>query len=571
MIDERLACSTYRRLFADKRRHLDDLVPSPHDLPDDYHRTITATLALSIDAADRSRPLGMASPLLELASVLDPAGIPNSLFTSTAALNWLTFGRDVGERVDPDRVRSGLRTLHRLNVVTAGADTVIVHALVQRVIRDGLAGERIEDIVWAVADALVEVWPQFEHVESDNALVNMLRAGAATVRQHGGDVLLKPETHPLIFTAITSIGSSGNAAGAAEAFAQLLTEQERILGAENSATLATRGNLAHWQGETGDVFGAIRAYERLLADQLRILGPADKQTLSTRSNIAYLQGVAGDPAGAVEALERIWADYVRLFGTDTPETLTARSNIQRFRGEAGDPAAAADAFARLHADRVRVLGRDHPHTLVARQSLANWRGHSGDAAGAVSALEQVVDDFRRVVGADHPDTLATRESLAYWREKAGDRAGATEAFAKVLEDQLRVLGPRHPLTLATRGRLANMRFSVGDFVGAAQAYKDLVADQVRALGANHPETLTNKANLALILAIVSDDPIEALEKLLADQISVGGRDDPRAADVRKILSFARGVTGEAAEGSVQLKDRIAYALRSKHEAPDRRA
>nr|MDT0656393.1 tetratricopeptide repeat protein [Micromonospora sp. DSM 115978] len=568
MIDEGLACSAYRKLFADKRRHLDDLVPAEHELPDDYHRTIAATLALSIDAADRSRPQGMASPLLEIASVLDSAGIPNSLFASATALNWLTLSRNVSERVDPDRVRSGLRTLHRLNVVTADADSVTVHALVQRVIRDRMTDEHIGALSYAVADALVEVWPQFEHAERDNALVSMLRAGAAAVRQHGSYALLKPRSHPLIFVSLTSIGSSGNATGAAEAFAQVLTEQERILGSEHPATLATRSNLAHWQGETGDVFGAINAYKGLLTDQMRILGPADEQTLSTRSNLAYLKGIAGDPAGAVDAFERIWADHVRLFGADAPETLTARSNIQRFRGEAGDPVGAADALARLHADRVRVLGRDHPHTLVTRQSLANWRGHAGDADGAVAALEQVLDDFRRVVGADHPDTLATRESLAYWREKAGDRAGATEAFEQVLEDQLRVLGPRHPHALATRGRLASGKFWVGDFAGAAQAYEDLIADQVRVLGADHPETLTNKANLALILAIVSDDPIEALERLLSDQIRVGGLDNLRTAEVRGILSFARRITLEAAKGSARFKDRLADALRSTHEAPD---
>ncbi|MEU6022588.1 tetratricopeptide repeat protein [Micromonospora sp. NPDC047134] len=564
MIDEGLACSAYRQLFADKRQRLDDLVPAEHDLPDDYHRTIAATLALSIDAADRSRPLGMASPLLELASVLDSAGIPNSLFTSAAALNWLTFSRDVSERVDPDRVRSGLRTLHRLSVVTAGTDSVMVHALVQRVIRDGLTDERIEDLSWAAADALVEAWPQFEHAERDSALVNMLRAGAAAVRRHGSDSLLEPESHPLIFVSITSIGSSGNAAGAAEAFAQVLAEQERILGAEHPATFATRSNLAHWQGETGDVFGAITAYEGLLADQVRILGPSDEQTLSTRSNLAYLQGIAGDKAGAVDAFDRIWADHVRLFGAEAPKTLTARSNIQRFRGEAGDPAGAADAFARLHADRMRVLGRDHPHTLVARQSLANWRGHAGDAAGAVTELEQVLDDFRRVVGADHPDTLATRENLAYWRDKAGDRAGAAEASEQLLEDQLRVLGPRHPISLATRGRLATGRFSIGDFAGAAQAYEDLIADQVRALGEDHPETLTNKANLALILAIVSDDPIEALQRLLAEWIRVGAPDEQRTA-VRGILSVARRIAREAPKGGAHFKDRLASALRSAHE------
>jgi hypothetical protein len=136
--------------------------------------------------------------------------------------------------------------------------------------------------------------------------------------------------------------------------------------------------------------------------------------------------------------------------------------------------------------------------------------------------------------------LGVDESL--WRMPHGlhgHRCFATSILEQVLEDQLRALGPHHPIALATRDRLAGGRFAVGDFAGAAQAYEDLIADQVRALGADHPETLTNKANLALILAVVSDDPIDALERLLADRSRVGEPDDPRAVDVSGILSAAR--------------------------------
>ncbi|MCK7627771.1 hypothetical protein MUU72_32545 [Streptomyces sp. RS10V-4] len=46
-------------------------------------------------------------------------------------------------------------------------------------------------------------------------------------------------------------GQAGDAGGAAEAFANLLDDQVRILGEDHPDTLATRGNLASWRGRWG--------------------------------------------------------------------------------------------------------------------------------------------------------------------------------------------------------------------------------------------------------------------------------------------------------------------------------
>jgi len=92
MLDEHIPCSEYRRRFALRRARLDDLVPDPHSpagLPDDHQRTVAPTLAMSIHAAHSARPAGLARPLLELAGVLNPAGIPIAVLTTAAASRWL--------------------------------------------------------------------------------------------------------------------------------------------------------------------------------------------------------------------------------------------------------------------------------------------------------------------------------------------------------------------------------------------------------------------------------------------------------------------------------------------------
>ena len=73
-----------------------------------------------------------------------------------------------------------------------------------------------------------------------------------------------------------------------------------MLGPDHPDTLFTRSNLASWRGESGDPAGAAAAFEELLTDYLRVLGPDHPGTLAARNNLAYWRGQAGDPAGAAD-------------------------------------------------------------------------------------------------------------------------------------------------------------------------------------------------------------------------------------------------------------------------------
>ena len=426
MIDEAVPCSEYRRRFADRRQRFDGLAPASDQLPDDYDRTVAATVALSVEIADRSRPTGLATPLLQLASVFDPAGIPTSVFTTTAAHNWLAYanvsrtdGASAGMvDVDIDIVRSGLRALHRLNLITIDNENVAVHSLVQRTARDQLSEEHIADIAWAAADALAEAWPP---VERDTSAAQIFRANAAIVYWHGRDALLAPGAHRMLARANRSLGEAGNPARAAQAYEELLTDCLRVLGPDHHYTLATRGHVAEWRGAAGDAAGAVQAYEELLTEMLQALGPDHTFTLTTRGNLASWRGKAGDQSGAVQACEELLTDCRRVLGPDDSETLTVRNNLARLRGLAGDPAGAAQAMEDLLTDRLRVLGPDHPDVFATRHNVAGLRGLVGDAAGAVVAYEELLTDMLHVFARDHLETLTTRGNLAHWR--VGRRCG----------------------------------------------------------------------------------------------------------------------------------------------------
>ncbi|MER6319993.1 tetratricopeptide repeat protein, partial [Streptomyces sp. NPDC001581] len=434
-VDTGLACAAYRRRLADRAGKLTHLFPEAGALPDDQAATVAAAWSLSIERADQLHPAGLARPMLQLAALLDPNGIPRTVLTSEPALVHLAeyrTGNDNGPeqdlrrgwfwkrkrdrepvQVSVDDAEGGLRALHRLSLVEDTSDglnpTVRVHQLIQRATRDTLTPDQHDRFARTAADALLAAWPD---IPSDTNLAQTLRANTTALTSHAEGALYRPDAHPVLYRTGRSLGETGQATAARDYYHHLTETAHHCLSPDHPDILTARNNLAWWHGEVGDAAGAAAAYTELLADRSRVLGPDHPDTLSTRGDLAW------------------------------------------WRGEVGDVAGAAAAYTKLLEDRSRVLGPDHPGTLSTRGNLAWWRGEVGDAAGAAAAYTELLEDRSRVLGPDHPDTLSTRGNLAWWRGEVGDAVGAAAAYTELLEDRSRVLGPDHPDTLSTRGNLA---------------------------------------------------------------------------------------------------------------------
>ncbi|MGP4029740.1 tetratricopeptide repeat protein [Actinomadura sp. 3N407] len=470
MLNADLDCAAYRRLLDTRLLHR--VLPDQQDLPDDHERIVATTWELSIDQADRAFPTGLARPVLFLASVLDPAGIPQSVLTSPPALKYLTSHLPAASQdrgVDAEAVDEALRVLHRNSLIdhnrTATYLEVRVHQLIQRATRESLIAQSdlgptlFTEVVHTAAEALLSVWPGIHQNFSSQQFSTTLRANTVALHTSTGVVLWERNNqgHPVLFHAANSLGHAGQVAAAHIANAELLATAQRIFGPDHPDVLTARYNCATWQGEAGDMASAADELQQLLTDRQRVLGLDHPGTLDTKGNLAYCRGKAGDAAGAASLFEEILAYFIRRHGPDHPSTQNARHNFAHWRGEAGDAPGAATALEQLLADRLRVLGPDHPSTLNTRHNFAHWRGEAGDAPGAATALEQLLADQLRVLGPDHPSTLNTRHYFAHWRGEAGDAPGAATALEQLLADQLRVLGPDHPHTSSTHRNLAYWR------------------------------------------------------------------------------------------------------------------
>lgn len=554
MLDRELTCVDYLKRVNDRRRSLASLVPEPDGLPDEHKATVAASWSLSVEQANRLEPAGVAGPLLEVASLLDPNGAPAGVFTTDVVVD--VVARATGRLADSETAWDGLGCLHRLNLITLDGSSpypsVRTHALVQRATLEAAPADRLPSVVRAVADALLLIWPE---VEKDLLLGQIMRANADAVVAAGTEHLWGPDTHSLVFRSGTSRGESGLVAEAAAYFRELAAAAADRLGPEHPQVLAARHQLAHWSGEAGNAAGAVAAFRNLLADRMRVLGAGHLDTLATRDSLARWLGESSDPAGAADALAEALTEYWRVLGQDHPVAFTTRHHLAYWRARAGDPAGAATALEELLADCWRTPVTGQVETLAIRRDLAYCYGRSGDAVRAVVTLEDLVADSLRQLGPDSPEVLTTRNNLAYWRGRAGDLAGAVTAFEELVADRLRVLGPAHPATLIARSNLADWRGRAGDPAGAVAALEALVTDFLRVVGSDHVETLTARSNLAYCLGRSGDlaGAVRELDALLADRSRILGPDHLHTIATRHNLAYWRARAGDPAGGATALR------------------
>src|ERR1051326_601094 len=120
-------------------------------------------------AADAADPHGLARPIATVLSSLDPNAMPTELLTTDSVVQYIAQHRTGGAMVEPPTaaaIRRGLASLNRLNVTATqnrqGGQTIRMHALTQRAVREDSIGGALRAAQLAAADGLVAIWPTTE-------------------------------------------------------------------------------------------------------------------------------------------------------------------------------------------------------------------------------------------------------------------------------------------------------------------------------------------------------------------------------------------------------------------------
>ena len=424
-----------------------------------YPPGVAEAVLLSLDAAMANDQSGVSVPLIEIIAVLSGAGIRRALLHATGQAGALASGR---RRVTPALVDGALDYLAGWSLMTFSLDgqTIIMHRLVARVVRDWLVRQRRLTAVGRATASVLETRARALADSPDRPAVRDIprqvmalldnMAGPATGNGEGlARVLLR-----LRFLALYHLIELGDSVPQAVAVGEPLTaDLERMLGPDHPDTLSARNSLAAAYRDAGRAGEAILLFEQTLADRERLLGPAHPDTLTSRGNLAAAYRDADRAGEAIPLLEQTLAGRERTLGADHRDTLNSRNNLAAAYRDADRVSEAVPLLEQNLADRERLLGAGHRRTLAARNNLANAYRDVGRAAEAIVLHEQNLAGCERLLGADHRRTLAARNNLAAAYQAAGRAAEAVPLLEQNLADRERLLGTDHPGTLAARNSL----------------------------------------------------------------------------------------------------------------------
>jgi tetratricopeptide (TPR) repeat protein len=586
MIAERdTTCRRYRAEYSERLRGIGGAVI------EGCPPSVLATWSLAVERAHELPPAGLAWPALAFAAMLDTEGIPAAVLVSPAACDFITGRPSVASASDQSLVRAAFGNLERLGLVsvdkTNAARTVRLHPAVRAAVRAYLPSASMEQAAAAAAAALLHAWPEPGAAAAGAPgtgpqLSQALRDCTASLWAYAGDLLWKPEAHPLLLRAGASLdedllaepgigywqaiaGTSGQLLGpghpqsmlarerlaaayslagrlaeAMSAFEAVLADREQTLGPDHPDTVAARVNMAQSYQAAGREAEALALYELALPAYERLFGTAHRKTLGLRAELAAAYDAAGRRGDSIRLHEQALQDAERALGPAHRDTLTARAQLAAVYQAAGQLPEAIAAWQRTLADQERASGPDHPDTFTTRSSLANAYRQAGKLKEAIAAYQRVLADRERAQGPDHPDTITARGNLAFAYRSAGKLKEAISHYERTLADRERVQGPDHRDTLTTRSNLAAAYQLARRLRDAIPQYERAVADSERMLGAGDIETLTTRCNLATAYYSAGrlSDTVSVLRRALADCEQYLGPDHPMTGTVRENLEAA---------------------------------
>ncbi|GGP91241.1 FxSxx-COOH system tetratricopeptide repeat protein [Streptosporangium pseudovulgare] len=481
-------------------------------VPPGYPSPLAAAVLVSLERL--SGEDAEATRLVRLCGVLAPEPVPIALFGDGVAV-W-----DARQRLG----RAG-----RHGLLQAGETTVVMHRLVQAVVRESMAQEEYEEARAEAVDLLRAAcpsdtadpssWPRWagllphvltvdDPVMTPHAVTYLHARGADRVvlplaRQSYENCLadLGPGDRRTI-TAATRLGDVLRDLGQhteAESLLELtLARAIASLGGDAPVTLAAANSLGAVIGRRGRYAQASRIYEDTLARRRRVLGNDHPETLISANNLATVLHRLGHYEAARTLREDTLKRRRRVLGGDHGSTLITADNLAGDLSALGEHERALILHQETYARRRRVLGEDHPNTLSSASAMGDTLRMLGRLDEARALHEDTVERQRSLLGADHPATLGSIHALGEDLRELGLLEEARALHETTLASRRELLGDQHPATLVTAESLSDDLRKLGRHAEARALLAEVVAARTAVLGADHPLTVTAEAKHAAL-------------------------------------------------------------------------
>jgi hypothetical protein len=515
----------------------------------DYPLPMTAAWKLSVQTLEKNQP--QAVRLLRCCAFFGAEPIPRDLLPRGAQSLTDPVLSDLLS--DPIKLARAIRELGRFALIRIDGRTIIIHRLIQALLRDELNPderdfyrEQAHLILSTGAPRNAEdnrLWPRYSELVAHAQSTGLEQSSNAEVRRFALDL-------------VRYLYNSGDRESGRSFVERLIEVWEDGTDPSDRQMITARQHLGNVQRALGDYGPAFAIDSETLETAREALGEDDPITLIQVSSYTADLRAKGDFSRALEldldSLDR----HRRVLGFDSPLTLRVSHNLAvdyglnsqygesrdqhqetyRRRSESTQDIPAPDLLSswgglaralRLCGDYdeardvgqdaydfgITELGADHPRTLETAIDLSvALRRTSGVATydDALELADSVFQRSRRRLGPSAPLALASSVSLSNI-QRTTDRV--TEAFdlaRETAEQYRKIFGPDHPYYYGTLGNVALLARMTHDLPRARDLDEEAFAGLERRLGRDHHYTLTVAVNLASDYADI-DNPVRARE------------------------------------------------------------
>jgi tetratricopeptide (TPR) repeat protein len=427
---------------------------------DRYSDGIAEAILLSLGGIERDEA-GACGTVLDVLSVLSAGGVSRQmLYRAIQAGAIPSLGDGMAAAIGWDAAVGKVADASLL--AFSRSDSLIMHPLVMRVVRERQVAARAVNGVAAVAVAiLISVATAVERPWEEPTAIQELADHVAALDEHVSPRHDQLETQTAaqllrLRSAVTRLlNQAGNNPGQVIGLCpQLITDCSRIMGPDHPDTLTACDHLAVAYRVASQMTQAIPLFEDILSRRVCVLGEHHPDTLTSRDRLAVAYYLGHDLRQAIPLLQSTLAERERVLGRDHRDTLTSRDHLAIAYRADKQLDKAIPLLQNTLAERERVLGRDHPETLTSYDNLALAYRSSRQLDLAIGMHKLALGQRERVLGQDHIDTLASRSNLARAYHAAKRFQDAMPLYKAVLADCERVLGSHHSATETVRRRAA---------------------------------------------------------------------------------------------------------------------
>jgi tetratricopeptide (TPR) repeat protein len=427
----------------------------------DYHPDpVAKTWALSFAKVQQANPA--AADLLRFCAFLAPDDIPEEIISNAPE----DIGTELQSLVgDQHKLNLAIRELLKYSLIRRDSSrhTIVVHRLVQAVLRNEMDEELQREWVKRAIRAVNKSFPNVQNVEEWPKCQQWL-------------------PHALVCAEFI------------EKWELSFKEAARLL---NQAGYYLRDRALYAEVEP--------LYERALAIHEEVQGEKHPDTAMSLNNLGMLYYTQGKYAEAEPLHERALAIREEVLGERHPATALSLNNLGSLYDTQGKYAEAEPLYERALAIYEEVLGERHPDTALSLNNLGMLYYTQGKYAEAEPLYQRALAIYEEVRGEKHPDTAVSLNNLAGLYKTQGKYTQAEPLHERALAIREEMLGERHPDTAQSLNNLADLYYTQGKLIEAESLLKRALTIYEEILGPTHPNTITVRDNYNYLLEQIKSE------------------------------------------------------------------